>query len=279
MKTSDSHHIERILCPFDFSETARIGLAYAVQLGKVFDASLTLFSVQTSATPDTMQLYEDQNDSSKALRRQLKIEALQIQTQHGISCDTFIESTDENSAFTIGEASAAYDLTVVGTDGTDDLYQHIFGDNTHHRLGLAKCPVLLVPPACPTRLPHEIFYAFDPETNPRYLLTDLEILSEPLKAKVRSLYIVPEPVDELVAASQFPEAMIGMHGRWGFDWDFDPICSDEIISALDRHMKSRKNSMLALSCHHRALFEGMFQDQVMGEISRLATYPVLVFWH
>jgi nucleotide-binding universal stress UspA family protein len=278
MKTSDNQ-IKRILCPIDFSTTSLGGLEYASRLAQVLKASLTIFYAPASVEPDTAQLYEDQNDTAKGTRHRLSLETKRIASESLIACDACIESTVPGSDLTIGEASASYDLTVVGTNGADNLYEHIFGTGTHHRLGLAKCPVLLVPEGCPVRIPHEIVYAFDPETNPQYLLTDLEGLAGPLKAKIRSLYIVPEPVSSLVAQSQFPEAMIGVHDRWGFDWDMDPICSDEIVGALDRYMKHHKSAILALSCHHRAVFEPFFQDSIIGEFSRLAAYPVLIFWH
>jgi nucleotide-binding universal stress UspA family protein len=279
MKSTDNNRIKRILCPLDSSPTSRVGLEYAGCLAKELHASLTIFYVRTSAQTDDAQLYGDQNDLARGIKRQLQIEAREIQSQFGVKCDAFIESTEEDSELTIGEASGSYDLIVAGTHGFDDLHEHIFGAGTHHRLGLAKCPVLLVPPGHPIQVPHRIVYAFDPETNPKYLRSDLEGLAAPLKAKIRSLYIVPEPPVANGLEAQFPEAMIGVHDRWGFDWELDPICSDEIVGALDKYMKDHKGGILALSCHHRSLFESLFQDSVIGEVSRVATYPVLVFWH
>jgi nucleotide-binding universal stress UspA family protein len=266
------------MCPVDFTPTSLNGLDYAGCLAQTLEARVTIFYATTIEQPG-VSLYEDQNDTAKGVRRQLHLEATRIESQFGIACDACIESTTPGSDLTVGEASAAYDLTVIGTNGADGLYEHIFSTSTHHRLGLAKCPVLLVPPGCQPHAPRQIMYAFDPETNPAYLLTDLKTLAEPMKAKIRSLYITPEPASSLLSQSQFPNAMIGMHDRWGFDWDLDPICSDEIVPALDKYMKHHKGALLALSCHHRTVFESLFQDTVIGEFSRLATYPILIFWH
>jgi nucleotide-binding universal stress UspA family protein len=278
MKTL-SNKIRRIICPIDFSTTSLDGLRYAARLAEALNARLTIFYASTTPPQADAQLYEDQNDIAKSIRRQLRIETAQIETEFGVTCDACIESATEGSRLTIGEASAAYDLTVVGTNGSDGLHDHIFRTTTHHRLGLAKCPVLLVPPGSLARVPRKIMYAFDPETNPTYLINDLESLAAPLKAKIRSLYIVPEPVGELLAGSRFPEAMIGVHDRWGFDWELDPICSDEIVPALDKYMKHHKGAVLALSCHNRSVFESLFQENIIEEFSRVATYPVLIFWH
>ena len=279
MKTLDNNRIKRILCPFDFSTSSFGGLEYAAKLAKVLQTSLTVFYVRSSHVSDETQLYQDQNDLNKGIKRQLRNEVAQIESRYRIAPEVCIESTVEGSELSIGEASAGYDLTVIGTNGSDDLHEHIFGSGTHHRLGLAKCPVLLIPPGCSPRMPRRIVYAFDPETNPAHLLTDLESLAIPLKAEIRSLYIVPEPGVKETVASPFPEAMIGVHDRWGFDWELDPICSDEVVEAIDKHMRQHKRDILALSCHHRQLFERLFQENVIDEFSRMATYPVLVFWH
>jgi nucleotide-binding universal stress UspA family protein len=279
MKTIDNNRVKRILCPFDFSTTSLGGLEYAARLARTLQASLTVFYIRSSNVPEETQLYQDQNDLNKGIRRQLRNEMARIETRFGITPEICIESTVEGSELSIGEASAAYDLTVMGTNGADEMHEHIFGNGAHHRLGLAKCPVLLIPPKCPPRMPRRIVYAFDPETNPVHLLTDLEALAVPLGAEIRSLYIVPEPGVKETFASPFPEAMIGVHDKWGFDWDLDPICSDEVVAAIDKHMRHHKNDILALSCHHRPLFERLFQENVIDEFSRMATYPILVFWH
>jgi nucleotide-binding universal stress UspA family protein len=279
MKTSGNTSTKKILCAFDFTATSVGGLEYAAKLARTLQANLTVFYVRPSDIPEETQLYEDQNDLNKGIRRQLHNEAIRIETQFSVMPDIYIESTVEGSDLTIGEASWGYDLTVIGTNGADHMYEHIFGTGTHHRLGLAKCPVLLIPPGCPPKMPGHLVYAFDPETNPAHLVTDLESFAAPLKAQVRSLYVMPEPGVDETFASPFPEAMIGVHDRWGFDWKLDPICSDEVVSAIDKHMSHHKNDILALSCHHRALFERLFQENVIDEFSKLATYPVLVFWH
>ena len=75
MTTYFNHKIERINCPFDFTRTGRVGLNYAGMLAAALGARLTIFYVEPSIWPEELQLYEDQNDNNKGIRRLLKLEA------------------------------------------------------------------------------------------------------------------------------------------------------------------------------------------------------------
>lgn len=280
METHFNPQIEKIICPFDFSVTGKAGLEYASLLARALKASLTIFYVQPTIWPEALQLYEDQNDSRKGLRRLLRVEANNVADRYGIACDYAIEPTLDTMEMAIGAMSADYDLIVMGTNGADDLYQHVFGTNSHHVLGLAKCPVLMIPEGYEARIPKLMVYAFDPETNPTFLVTQLESLALPLKAEVRTLHVVPEasPTETERKMELLAEMLEVMEDK-GFDWGFEPIYADKVVSAVDDYMKQQGADLLALSYHHRTLFEKLFRENVIKDISRIADYPVLVFWH
>ena len=56
-----------------------------------------------------------------------------------------LSRTTDSIEVAVGSMSTDYDLIVMGTNGADNLYQHVFGVNTHHVLGLTRCPVLMIP--------------------------------------------------------------------------------------------------------------------------------------
>jgi len=144
MRTNFNHKIEKIICPFDFTETGRAGLGYAGLLSMALGARLTIFYVQPSNWPEAPQLYEDPNDSTRGIKRLLKLEINAMEDLFGIQCEYAVEPTTDTITMAVGAMSADYDLIVMGTNGADDLYQHVFGTNTHHVLGLARCPVLMI---------------------------------------------------------------------------------------------------------------------------------------
>jgi nucleotide-binding universal stress UspA family protein len=279
MTTHFNNKIERINCPFDFTRTGRVGLNYAGMLAAALEARLTIFYDEPSIWPEEIQLYEDRNESIKGIRRLLKLEAADMEERFGIECHYAFEPTTNSIEVPVGSMSTDYDLIVMGTNGADNLYQHVFGVNTHHLLGLTRCPVLMIPMGYELHIPTQMVYAYDAETNPDFLADQLQRLASPLNAQVSTLRVVKDSTAEAQRKIQLLGEVLGIKEEEEFDWDFEPTYSDEAVSAVDRYMKESGTDILALSYHHRILFEKLFRENVLKKVSRIADYPVLVFWH
>jgi len=279
MTTHFNNKIERINCPFDFTRTGRVGLNYAGMLAAALGARLTIFYVEPSMWTVELQLYEDRNESIKGIRRLLKLEAERMEEKFGIESNYAIDLETDSIEVAVGSMSTDYDLIVMGTNGADDLYQHVFGVNTHHVLGLTRCPVLMIPRGYELNIPKEMVYAFDAETDPGFLKNQLERLASPLKANVGTLCVVRDNIAEAEQKIQLLGEMLGVGEDKEFNWDFEPTYSDEAVSSVDQYMKESGTNILALSYHHRALFDKLFKENVDKKVSRIADYPVLVFWH
>jgi nucleotide-binding universal stress UspA family protein len=279
MTTHFNNKIARINCPFDFTRTGRVGLNYAGMLAAALGARLTIFYVEPSMWTVELQLYEDQNERAKGIRRLLKLEAERMEGQFGIESNYAIDLETDSIEVAVGSMSTDYDLIVMGTNGADDLYQHVFGVNTHHVLGLTRCPVLMIPRGYQLNIPKQMVYAFDAETNPDFLEGQLERLALPLKASVSTLRVVRYSTAEAERKIQLLGEMLGVGEEKEFNWELEPTYSDEAVSSVDQYMKDSAMDILALSYHHRTLFEKLFKENVDKKISRIADYPVLVFWH
>ena len=191
MNTHFDEKVDKIICPFDFSQTGSAGLEYAARLCAVLKASLTVFYVPPSDSQETLQLYDDMNYERGAVRRNVFLEARRVAGKFGIKCEYAIEPSEDTTDTAVGTMSVDYDLIVMGSNGADGLYQHVFGTNSHHILGLAKCPVLIVPDGYDAAVPKQIVYALDPEGSP-LVASHLEILAKPLAAEIQTLNIVPD---------------------------------------------------------------------------------------
>ena len=102
MTTHFNNKIERINCPFDFTSTGRVGLNYAGMLSAVLGARLTIFYVEPSLWPEDIQLYEDRNDNTNAIRRLLKLEAQDMQERFGIESDYAFDQTTDSIEVPVG---------------------------------------------------------------------------------------------------------------------------------------------------------------------------------
>jgi nucleotide-binding universal stress UspA family protein len=279
MKTSFNKKIEKLICPFDFTRTSRAGLEYAGLLAAALGARLTIFYVPPVTWREVIQLYEDQNDSTRGIKRLLHFEAKAIKDLFGVETEYAFEPPIDDIAMTVGAMSVDYDLIVMGTNGADNLYQHVFGAESHHALGLATCPVLMVPERYIARIPKLIVYAHDPEINPDFPVGHLERLALPLNAVLRGLQVDSgQGTAEAEKKMELLGEMLGVTDR-EFDWGFEPTCPDDAITEVDDYMKNQRADLLALSYRHHTFFEKLFQMNVVKKVSRIADYPVLIFWH
>lgn len=273
-------NVKNILCPVDFSDASRNGLEYASQLAKKISAHLTLLYVRTSIWPEAVQLEEEIKDSNESIASKLSLIASEVHKEFGILCNYHIKQTTDTAEETIADHSKQYDLVVMGTNGADDYYQYVFGSHTFHVIAKSKCPVVVVPVGVGYRPVRLLVYAYDPDTNPIFLIEELKKLAVHLNAEVRVLHITEEkPSEEENRKLEILKEAVRVREPKNIAWTFDYQYSHEVSWALDQYMKRNKGDMLALSFHHRTLIDNLFNENVVKRISMMAEYPVFVFWH
>jgi nucleotide-binding universal stress UspA family protein len=271
--------MKKILCPVDFSSAATNGMEYAAQLAKELNVSLTLLYVRPSIWPEAVQLEQEVAVGLESINERLEVCSHEVQSEFGVLCDTHIEQTTDTVEMAIAAEAGPDDLIVMGTNGADDVYQYVFGTHSFHVIEKAKCPVIVIPEGSQYRPIRKIVYAYDPETNPVFLIEQLKSLAFPLNAEVKVLHIAtekrtPEAEQKLRIILDALKARETRHISWSIDFQY----SDDVASALDRYLRVHEADMLALSCHHQSWIEKLFKPDIVREISQVADYPVLAFW-
>ena len=126
--------IRQILCPTDFSETARRAIAHATAIARWYGASLTVLHVC---------------DSSGAMigriREQIAASCAEA-TASGVPVHVFVDPGRPAAAIVDRAASMAADLIVIGTHGAGGFEHLVLGSVAEKVLRKAGCAVLTVPP-------------------------------------------------------------------------------------------------------------------------------------
>jgi len=272
--------MKKILCPVDFSESSMNGVEYASHLARDLGASLTLLNVRISIWPEARQLEQEVKDSDDALRSKMVAAAIEIEKEFKIPCRYHIEDTTDTLEGAVSELATEYNLVVIGTNGADTFYQYAFGSNSYRVIEKSKCPIIVVPIHYAYRPLHSLVYAYDPDTNPIFLVEQLKQLTISLNATIKVLHITEEKVtDEVRRKMEILEGAIKARESKATKWTFDFTHADEVGWALNQYMKIHDADMLVLSFHHRSLMEKLFTENVVKQISMVASYPVFIFWH
>lgn len=165
--------IRRILCPTDFSDTARHALDFAVAIAKSFDSTITVlhvspvqpiyaFGAAATVLPTTVLSAVDRDRLVASMREA-------VVTEVGSSVPFETELIEGDAAALVLQRAEALpsDLIVMGTHGLSGFDRLALGSVAEKVLRKAVCPVLTVPPRAPDVVPvpsalfHRILCAVD----------------------------------------------------------------------------------------------------------------------
>ncbi len=271
--------MKKILCPVDFSNASKNAVDYAGNLASQLMAHVTLVHVRPTIWPEAVQLSQEAADSTEELTEDLKVMSDEMEKEFGITTGIQLLPTTEAVEPVIAQQGSNYDLIVSGTNGADDFYQLTFGSHSYQVINKAMCPVLLVPEDCTYKPIKQIAYAFDPHTNPIFLIDQLRDFATAIDAAVKVIHVMEgEKSDEGETKLSQLEQLVMARAYKNIPWGFEGIYGRDVAWALEHYVSSNQVDVLALSYHHRTLMEKLFTQNVIKRISLTASFPVFTFW-
>lgn len=271
--------MKKILCPVDFSNASRNGVEFAGNLAAEWMAHLTLMYVRPTLWPEAVQLKRESAIGSMEITEDLRMLTNEVEKEFGVTCGLHLERTMETVEQSIASYGYDYDLIVTGTNGADDTFQLVFGSHSYKMIRLAMCPVLLIPEDVRYRPIKEIVYAFDPLTNPVFLVEQLRYFASALGARVRVVHVMEKgKTAETEARMEQLKQMIMARSNNGMPLSFEGIYGEDVAWTLEHYAASHPVDAMALSYHDRSLLDRLFTQNVIKRISMTAEFPVFTFW-
>ena len=271
--------MKKILCPVDFSKASRNGIEYAGKLAAQLMAHVTLLNVRTTIWPEAMQLEQEAAIGQEEILDSLKQWSDEVEKEFGVTCGIHVDQTMQTVEKSIADHAADYDLIVIGTNGADDFYQLAFGSHSFHVVQQAMCPVLIIPEGCAYEPIKQLVYAYDPETNPIFLVDQLKEFATALGASIRVVHVVEtEPSPENDHRLKIMEESVMARLYKEIPWDFEGIYGRDVAWTLEHYAVSNAVDSMAMSYHHRTLMDALFHQNVIKRISMTAEFPVFTFW-
>jgi nucleotide-binding universal stress UspA family protein len=271
--------MKKILCPVDFSNASKNGLEFAGNLAAHLMAHLTLLYVRPTIWPEAVQLKHDEAVSTDEITEDLRILSDEVEKEFGITCGIQLVPTTQVVEKAIAEHGEDFDLIITGTNGADDFYQLVFGSHSFHVIKDAMCPVLLIPEDCKYKPLKNIVYAFDPHTNPIFLVDQLRTFASSLGASIKVVHVVESErsAEEDHKIQQMKQTVMAREHK-DIPWNFEGVYGRDIAWTLEHYATSHDVDVLALSYHHRSLMDNLTRQNVIKRISMTAEFPVFTFW-
>lgn len=271
--------MEKILCPIDFSDVSLNGLEYAAQLTQALNGSLVLLYVRTSIWPEAAQLHHIAKESDQDILFRLELFSTKVQEEFNIQCHFQLEPTTLSFEEYVTTQVLGVDLIVMGTNGADSYYQYVFGTHSFHIIEKSKCPVIIIPKNTIFQPIRRIVYAYDPETNPIFLIEQLKRLALPFEASIHVLHISEhKPTKEFENKLRILQSAVLVRAPKGIDWSFSFVYSKDVLYLINQYFEGSNTNLLAMSFHHRSLLDNLFRENTIKKASAMANYPMFVFW-
>lgn len=273
--------MKKILCPTDFTDTADNAIVYAAKLAKKINAGLTLINVQVLSELTVEQAVWGKDMNVQAAQARLESQSEEVTKVFKIPCGFDVETATLSLSHVISNRALAYDLIVMGTEGTSTISQFFTGTHTYNVIRETQVPVLLVPTEAGYSEIKEIVFAFDYLHFKQLPLVQLMKFHHAVDSKLTILQVMKTPYER---EAEVALEEIQNQVKQFYPEEEDAICfdtiyteADELASSIHSYMIRNNADLLALCSIHHKFSEKIFHKSVIKTITGIASYPVFVF--
>ncbi len=270
-----------ILCPTDFSECSLNAIEYATRIGEKYGAHLVLFHVLNKAD------YEKLSPQDSSGKHQLdfvkeKLGNLQ-QAVEKESLDKGLNSCTvaiEEGVIVDGTLNYAQtiraDLIVMGTEGINELREHIIGSRASRIVEQSEIDVLVVPRKVFFKSPRKFVYASDYLEEDKLAIQkivemakffnseiDLVHVSSSQKAADKTLHQIM--IEEIQPFVNYEKVNFVLK-----------VFRDDLALGLENYLQTAKGDLLVTLSRKRNFFEQIFTKSISKKMAYFINKPLWV---
>jgi len=271
--------MEKVICPTDFSTAANNAIEYAAKFAQHHRASLEIMHLQQVSALEPVlsgrEVIRQFEDASALMEKMSR----KISSTFDISCSYSVEVSSRDLEKVMRGKSAEKNILIIGTNGTDELYQYFFGTNSYHVARKSKCPVLIVPEGAAFAIPRKIIFAWDYDQSCKDAFLQLKDFSGSDATEITFLHVSRKktPVSDEVFRALKNE-VLSCTGE-SKEIKFKRIYSahaDNFAMGIDEYFKDSKADLLSITHYKRRFPAAAFHGTILKALSETATYPLLI---
>ena len=274
--------IQKILCPTDFSAASNNAIEYAARMAQKMSATLTLLHIQPLYMGEGVSLFAGAERESLAEAREssrmMDDICLNVNKTFKVSCThEIIPSMLGSVENAIAEESANFDLTILGTNGADNLGQLYFGTHSFKVAKKETGPVIIVPENCAYREIINLAFASDYKEGAGLSLEQLKLFTDAFAPNVRVFHISESDTEQSRALfrsfSNLTEDALNQEEQI----TFERIIHKNEADAIESVMNKAQVDLLALLLEKHGFFYRFFHENMIKKLTSIASFPILLF--
>jgi nucleotide-binding universal stress UspA family protein len=265
--------IKKILCPLDYSDCSINALKYAAEVASRFEAKLLLVHAL-----DNAELYSEQKIKQLKTEHIEKISMLIDQIPEVANKMTDIKISGKKPKEAILQTSDTFDidLIVMGTEGTEGLFDELIGSFTYSVISESQCPVLIVPNLS-FFVPYQkigfgVDYNIIDHTSALDILIDFAYA---FNAKIEVFHIAKENKPKKILA-KYESSKLDEYFS-GINHDFCDIESSSFEQGVEQYIDGFGPDLLAIMPRKHNFFERITHKSTAKKLVNHIKLPILTF--
>lgn len=273
--------MNKILCPLDFSETSLNAIEFAVEIGKKFHSTITLFHVFTESDFNKVVGREHVGKSFKKLlgvaTGKLKILAEEINQKckpEGIDhCEYKIELGDLIDSLATTMDNDHYDLVVMGTTGISKTNGIFFGSNTEEVIDKVKKPILCIPQNSNFSSFNKLVYASDFIKEDKIAIQEVISFATMFNSRISVLHINNN--NDALEYEKFIAELKSFiqYNKISF---VNKNFKDDVGLGIREYMDQENSDLLVVIKQQRGFVESIFHKSLTKTLSHSSDKPLLI---
>lgn len=261
--------MRKILIPTDFSPVSKNALIYGLNLYKDLDTTFDVIHVyhpsfdpvQPEILDSSLGLENVKRESMKSLIDSVKDLAIKnnIELNSSIEIGFTIEK--------IVELSDDYDLIIMGSTGTNNLLNKIFGGISSDVASKAKCPVLLVPEQVQFETIQKIIYACDFDGVDERILGKVVDFAKRYNASIRFVHI----------QNKDKEFKFTLSEDLDINYSVSIVEADSVREGISKYINETNANMVIMATKQRNFWEKIIHKSHTKEFALTTKVPLLVY--
>lgn len=263
--------MKKILVPIDFSENAKRALAYALQLGEIAEATVSVCHICASHL-----------NGKDVLELELEVkyfcqDVLTSLNYNDVTIESLVIEGDSISALNDVDVIANKDLVVMGTKGAGDVNTSLVGSNTINLINTCTKPILVIPPFAEFKIATNVMFCSDYKSlEIDYSLPMLKEMVLLMNANLRIVHVktndhAPDPshVEESRREGKFFEPEVKPA--------YKLVHAKNVFDGINYYTNLKgDNEMLAMVNRHHSFFNRLFRTNTTEKLAYHTDVPLLV---
>ncbi len=276
--------MKTILVPTDFSKSAENALYYAIELAKKDNAKIILLHASHIYAPEyiiPMDILKNEYEKEHIKNElQAKKELIKIANAGNIQCE-YIDTDQEiinGIEKTIDEKKI--DMVIMGTKGSQNVLNELFGSNTSKLIQRSNVPVIAVPENYTSREIKKITYATAFYSTDVKAIKRIVEIAKLYHAQVNILHVISEDMNYASEKDQLRNFMNEVNRKINYqNISFQLFQGKTVSDGLDKYIKSNDTNIMVMSTQQRNFFERLFQKSNTKKVALHSEIPLMAIHH